>query len=164
MPVGVPVRLHIMAVPGGVGPGGGGGDDDGATPRPGERCRPGKGARATERVTPHPAAHRAAHWLGSGSTRASRRYGTLAPGVPLVYGGDGATERRSTLAGAVRRIYTQAGLDREADVTTESVRAWLGRAMRDQGEPIERVARRLGMRSVDRTFLLIGEDWQSPEA
>lgn len=89
---------------------------------------------------------------------------TLAPGVPLVYGGDGATERRSTLAGAVRRIYTQAGLDREADVTTESVRAWLGRAMRDQGEPIERVARRLGMRSVDRTFLLIGEDWQSPEA
>jgi hypothetical protein len=36
--------------------------------------------------------------------------------------------------------------------------------MREQGEPIEQVARRLGMRSVDRTFLLIGVDWQSPEA
>jgi hypothetical protein len=36
--------------------------------------------------------------------------------------------------------------------------------MREQDEPIEGVARRLGMRSVDRTFLLIGEDWQSQEA
>ena len=88
----------------------------------------------------------------------------FAPGVPIVYGGEGATGRRTTMAGTVRRIYTQAGLDRETDVTTESVRAWLGRTMRDQGEPIERVARRLGMRSVDRTFLLIGEDWQSQEA
>jgi integrase/recombinase XerC len=87
-----------------------------------------------------------------------------APGVPIVYGGEGATGRRSTLAGTVRRIYTQAGLDRESDVTTESVRAWLGRAMRDHGEPIEGVARRLGMRSVDRTFMLVGEDWQSQEA
>jgi integrase/recombinase XerC len=86
------------------------------------------------------------------------------PGAPVVYGGEGATGRRSTLAGMLRRIYTQAGLDRESDVTTESVRAWLGRAMREQGEPIERVACRLGMRSVDRTFVLIGEDWQSPEA
>jgi integrase/recombinase XerC len=87
-----------------------------------------------------------------------------APGVPIVYGGEGAIGRRSTLAGMLRRIYTQAGLDRESDVTTESVRAWLGRTMREQGEPIEQVARRLGMRSVDRTFQLIGEDWQSPEA
>ena len=84
----------------------------------------------------------------------------FAPGAPLVYGGAGATGRRSTLSGTVRRIYTQAGLDREPDVTTESVRAWLGRAMRDQGEPIEHVARRLGLRSVDRAFLLIGEAWQ----
>ena len=81
--------------------------------------------------------------------------------APIAYGGAGATGRRSTLSGAVRRIYTQAGLDREIDVTTESVRAWLGRAMRDQGQPIEQVARRLGLRSVDRAFLLIGEDWQS---
>jgi integrase/recombinase XerC len=88
----------------------------------------------------------------------------FAPGAPVVYGGEGATGRRSTLAGTVRRIYTQAGLDRESDVTTESVRAWLGRAMRYHGEPIEGVARRLGMRSVDRTFLLVGEDWQSQEA
>jgi len=88
----------------------------------------------------------------------------LAPDGPIVYGGEGATGRRSTLAGMVRRIYTQAGLDRESDVTTESVRAWLGRAMRGQDEPIEGVARRLGMHSVDRTFLLIGEDWQSQEA
>jgi integrase/recombinase XerC len=87
----------------------------------------------------------------------------LAPDGPIVYGGEGATGRRSTLAGMVRRIYTQAGLDRESDVTTESVRAWLGRAMRGQDEPIEGVARRLGMHSVDRTFLLIGEDWQSQE-
>ena len=78
--------------------------------------------------------------------------------------GEGATGRRSTLAGTVRRIYTQAGLDRESDVTTESVRAWLGRSMREQGAPIEHVARRLGMRSVDRTFLLVGEHWQSQEA
>jgi len=88
----------------------------------------------------------------------------FAPDGPIVYGGEGATGRRSTLAGMVRRIYTQAGLDRESDVTTESVRAWLGRAMREQDEPIEGVARRLGMRSVDRTFVLIGEDWQSQEA
>ena len=88
----------------------------------------------------------------------------FAPDGPIVYGGEGATGRRSTLPGMVRRIYTQAGLDRESDVTTESVRAWLGRAMREQDEPIEGVARRLGMRSVDRTFLLIGEDWQSQEA
>ena len=64
------------------------------------------------------------------------------------------------MSGTVRRIYTQAGLDREADVTTESVRAWLGRAMRDKGDPIEQFARRLGLRSVDRAFLLIGEAWQ----
>jgi integrase/recombinase XerC len=88
----------------------------------------------------------------------------FAPGVPIVYGGEGATGRRSTLASTVRRIYTQAGLDRETDVTTESVRAWLGRSMREQGAPIEHVARRLGMRSVDRTFLLVGEHWQSQEA
>lgn len=101
-----------------------------------------------------------------GGVQLERLLGTaaFAPGVPIVYGGEGATGRRSTLAGTVRRIYTQAGLDREKDVTTESVRAWLGRTMREQGEPIERVARRLGMRSVDRTFLLIGEDWQSQEA
>jgi len=88
----------------------------------------------------------------------------FAPGASVVYGGEGATGRRSTLAGMVRRIYTQAGLDREIDVTTESVRAWLGRSMREQGAPIEHVARRLGMLSVDRTFLLVGEDWQSQEA
>ena len=101
-----------------------------------------------------------------GAGQLERLLGTaaLAPGVPIVYGGEGATGRRSTLAGTVRRIYSQAGLDRETDVTTESVRAWLGRAMREQGEPIEQVARRLGMRSVDRTFLLIGVDWQCPEA
>ncbi len=110
--------------------------------------------------------HRVVPLADWGAAQLDRLLGTaaLAPGAPIVYGGEGATGRRSTLAGMVRRIYTQAGLDRESDVTTESVRAWLGRTMRDHGEPIEEVARRLGMRSVDRTFVLVGEDWHSQEA
>lgn len=87
---------------------------------------------------------------------------TGAPSARLLYTGPDST-RRSTVTNALRRIYAGAGLDGERDVKPESIRAWLGKSMRAQGDPIEKVARRLGM-SLDNAMEFVGEgDWVEVE-
>jgi integrase/recombinase XerC len=52
----------------------------------------------------------------------------------------------------------RAGLTADADVRPASVAAWAGRQLFDQGIALEDVARRLGIRSLDRTASFIGLD------
>ena len=58
----------------------------------------------------------------------------------------------------------RAGLGREPDVRPVSVVGWAGlRLLRETGR-IDEVARRLGLRSIDRAARLLGWDWAtSPE-
>ena len=44
-------------------------------------------------------------------------------------------------------------------VRPSSIAAWAGRALFDRTGQIDLVARRLGMRSLDRTAIFIGWDW-----
>lgn len=85
------------------------------------------------------------------------------PEEHFAFGGLVGESRRTTISNALDTILKRAGIDREPDVTVSSIRAWAGQSMRERGEPIERVARFLGMSSTDRTFDLIGEDWASVE-
>ena len=53
----------------------------------------------------------------------------------------------------------RAGIGREPDVRPGSVVAWAGRRIFDETESIEEVARRLGIRSLDRAARFIGWGW-----
>jgi hypothetical protein len=52
----------------------------------------------------------------------------------------------------------RAGLTTDAAVRPASVAAWAGRRLFDEGVALEEVARRLGIRSLDRTASFIGLD------
>lgn len=78
----------------------------------------------------------------------------------LVYDGKGSTHT-ATISGcvAISGTLRRAGLSAEPDVRPSSVRAWAGAViLRDTGS-IEKVARRLGMRSLDRAARFIGHEW-----
>ena len=53
----------------------------------------------------------------------------------------------------------RAGIEREPDVRPGSVVAWAGRRIFEETGSIEEVARRLGIRSLDRAARLIGWGW-----
>ncbi len=75
----------------------------------------------------------------------------------LVYAGAGSPEsRQASAATAIRTILVRAGLGDEPDLRPASVLAWAGACLFTQGNPIEEVARRLGMRSLDACATLIG--------
>lgn len=49
------------------------------------------------------------------------------------------------------------------EIRPRSISAWAGRRLFDDGAPLDEVAKRLGMRSLDQTASFIGFDWQSQE-
>jgi integrase len=78
----------------------------------------------------------------------------------LVYRGSGsAGSRQASACIAITEVLTRAGLAGEPDVRPLSVTAWAGRQILDETGRIEGVARRLGLRSLDRAARLIGFDW-----
>ena len=82
---------------------------------------------------------------------------------PLVYEGRGGEAGQVSACIAIAATLRRAGLASEPDVRPLSVAAWLGATLRRDGSPIEEIARRLGMRSLDRTARLIGWDWSSED-
>jgi site-specific recombinase XerD len=81
----------------------------------------------------------------------------------IVYEGDraGASGQASASA-AIAWTLRRAGFAADAAVRPASVAAWVGRRLFDQGIPLEEVARRLGIRSLDRTASFIGLDLDGP--
>jgi integrase len=117
-------------------------------------------------------------WIGGG-TRTVARWGTLSEwgvvqlerrvramrdlSVPVVYSGrPGGESGQSSSSMAICDTLARAGLGDEPDVRPLSVAAWAGVKIFEQTARIDAVARRLGMRSLDRAALLIGWDWNEP--
>ena len=80
---------------------------------------------------------------------------------PLTYDGRGTGHARQAAACiAISSTIARAGLSDDPELRPLSVTAWAGRQILAAEGRIEMVARRLGMRSLDRTVRLIGFDWQ----
>jgi hypothetical protein len=69
---------------------------------------------------------------------------------------------RAASSQAVIETLKAAGLHGPA-VRPRSIVAWAGRSLLDVGAPIDEVARRLGVRSLDQAAELIGLDWRAEE-
>lgn len=67
---------------------------------------------------------------------------------------------QAAVCNAIGAVLDAAGLGSEPDVRPASVRNWAGRRLYDQGMPIERVAHRMGHRSLDATAEDIGLAWR----
>jgi integrase len=101
-------------------------------------------------------------WGALQLTRRIRALGARDSGVLLAYGSDGSPEsRQASAAVAIRTVLVRAGLGREAGLRPASVAAWAGARLLVAGHPIEEVARRLGMSSLDACVRLIGHDWKA---
>jgi site-specific recombinase XerD len=75
----------------------------------------------------------------------------------VIYKGDrGGASGQASASAAIAWTLRRAGLAADADVRPASVAAWAGRHLFDQGIALEEVARRLGIRSLDRTASFIG--------
>lgn len=70
---------------------------------------------------------------------------------------------RAASSQAIKETLKAAGLT-QPGVNARSVTAWVGRTLYDDGHPLDEVARRLGMRSLDQTASFIGFDWRQEEA
>lgn len=70
---------------------------------------------------------------------------------------------QAAVCNAISAVLTSAGLSGEPDVRPASVRHWAGRTLYDGGMPIERVARRLGARSLDTVAADIAVDWRGQD-
>lgn len=102
-----------------------------------------------------------------GAIQLARRVGSLdkvLTGDPAVaYEGSGSEESGQVSSCiAIAETLTRAGIGREPDVRPGSVVAWAGRKVFEEAGSIEEVARRLGMRSLDRAARFIGWGW-APE-
>jgi integrase/recombinase XerC len=69
---------------------------------------------------------------------------------------------RAASSQALRETLRAAGLV-APEIKPRSITAWAGRALFDRGAPLDEVARRLGMRSLDQTASFIGFDWHLQE-
>lgn len=79
----------------------------------------------------------------------------------LAYEGKGSPQsRQASACRAIADVFTRAGLGGDPDVRPLSLSAWVGARLRAEGHPIEEIARRLGMRSLDAAARLIGFDWR----
>jgi site-specific recombinase XerD len=79
--------------------------------------------------------------------------------TPVVYCGDrGGASGQASASAAIAWALRRAGLTTDAAVRPASVAAWAGRRLFDEGLALEKVARRLGIRSLDRTASFIGLD------
>jgi hypothetical protein len=77
-----------------------------------------------------------------------------------VYRGSGsAHSKQASACMVVGEVLVRAGLAGEPDVRPLSVTAWAGRRILEETGRIEQVARRLGMRSLDRAARLICFEW-----
>lgn len=82
--------------------------------------------------------------------------------APLIYAGRGNPEAKQAASCiAIAETLTRAGLTGDPYVRPISVVAWAGLSIFQETGRIEEVARRLGMRSLDRAARLIGFDWKS---
>jgi integrase len=117
-------------------------------------------------------------WLHDGSTTFSR-WGFVSPWgleqlerrarilrrsrgseAPLVYQGKGSAESRTaSCCVAITDSLRRAGLARDPAVSPASVRGWAGAKILFDTGSIQEVARRLGVRSLDRAARLVGHDW-----
>jgi integrase len=87
----------------------------------------------------------------------------LPPSTLLTYRGamkPGQQAAQASVCNAISAVLAAAGLSTEPDVRPGSVRNWAGRRLYDQGMPLERVATRLGHRSLDATAEDIGLEWR----
>jgi site-specific recombinase XerD len=77
----------------------------------------------------------------------------------VVYEGDrGGASGQASASTAIAWTLRRAGLTTDSAVRPASVAAWAGRHLFDEGLSLEEVARRLGIRSLDRTASFIGLD------
>jgi integrase/recombinase XerC len=104
------------------------------------------------------------HLTPWGATQLSRRLSDL--GVDrrsdalLAYEGRGSAQsQQASSCAAVAQTIVRAGLTRERDVAPSSVAAWAGARLFAEGHPIDEVAQRLGVRSLDRAASLIAWNW-----
>lgn len=99
-------------------------------------------------------------WLTDwGAAQVGRRLRALPsdPTRPLTYEGDGSDKsKQASSCIAITDVMTRAGLGADPAVRPVSVTAWAGRKVFEETGRIDRVAARLGMRSLDRTARLIG--------
>ena len=80
----------------------------------------------------------------------------------VLYAGDPASAlAQSSAVGAISRTLARAGLGDAPDVRPSSLAAWAGRKIFDETGRIDVAAKRLGMRSLDRTAAFIGWEWAS---
>jgi integrase/recombinase XerC len=99
-----------------------------------------------------------------GATQLARRVGCLknvAIEDPAVaYEGRGSEESaQASSCIAIAETLMRAGIGREPDVRPGSVVSWAGRRVFEETGSIEEVARRLGIRSLDRAARFIGWGW-----
>ena len=81
----------------------------------------------------------------------------------LTYRGRGTPGQhvaQAAVCNAIGAVLEAAGLSVEEDVRPASVRNWAGRRLYDAGMPLERVARRLGSRTLDAAAEDIALDWR----
>ncbi|WP_168676626.1 tyrosine-type recombinase/integrase [Cellulomonas septica] len=90
------------------------------------------------------------HERGAGSHTLVTYRGAGAPGQHVA---------QAAVCNAIGEVLTAADLAAEPDVRPTSVRNWAGRALYDAGMPIERVAVRLGARSLDSVAEDIALHW-----
>ncbi len=85
---------------------------------------------------------------------------------PLAYAGREGSDyhRQAAACVAIGDTLRRAGLAAEPDVRPSSVVAWAGRQVLDKSGRIEEVARRLGVRSLDRAARMIEWDWTDTAA
>lgn len=80
--------------------------------------------------------------------------------VPLLYRGNGTRDvGQVSSCIALTDVLRRAGLADEPDVRPASIVAWAGRRILEETGRIDEVARRLGMRSLDRTARFIDWSW-----
>jgi len=100
-----------------------------------------------------------------GATRLERRLRVIGddPDRLIVYDGERGSDyhRQAASCGAISETLRRAGIGGEPDIRPASVAAWAGRQVLAATGRIDEAARRLGIRSLDRTATLIGFDWHS---
>jgi site-specific recombinase XerC len=99
-----------------------------------------------------------------GATQLARRIGSLKNELmedpAVAYEGRGSEESaQASSCIAIAETLMRAGIGREPDVRPGSVVAWAGRRIFEESGSIEEVARRLGIRSLDRAARFIGWGW-----
>lgn len=76
----------------------------------------------------------------------------------MIYRAAGNTSSaQASSAAAIRWSLVRAGLGADPSVKPSSVRAWRARSWLDEGVPIQEIASRLGMSSLDRVATLLGD-------